>query len=164
MSIRRFCFSAIAAALTTFYAASSWALVNDCTNDVDCTGGGAACGGDVCQWDAEGNHTCVPAGTDGVGKDGWCTIDTDCKCMAEGATCTGIHCSFTEAGAASGGTGGGSGTAGSASAGTTATSSDESSDDGGGCSISGVATNTGGALAAFATAGAFTLLLRRRRH
>src|SRR5262245_53217101 len=113
MSIRRFCLSAITAALTTLYASTSLALVNECTNDIDCPNG-ATCGGDVCQWDSAGNHTCVAAGTNATGSDGWCTADTDCKCMAEGATCATIHCTFTQST---------SGSAGSGSAGTSSTSS-----------------------------------------
>ena len=65
----------------------AWAA---CTNDVDCPA--ATCGGQVCQWPA---HACVAAGTDPQASDGWCTTDTDCKCMGEGATCAGVHCSFT---------------------------------------------------------------------
>jgi hypothetical protein len=62
-----------------------------CTNDVDCPT--ALCGGQVCQWG--GVHMCVPAGTDPQGSDGWCTTDTDCKCMGEGARCVSPHCTFT---------------------------------------------------------------------
>jgi hypothetical protein len=63
-----------------------------CTNDVDCPS--SACGGMVCQWGATG-HYCVPAGTDPQGQDGWCTATTDCKCASSGATCSGVHCTFT---------------------------------------------------------------------
>lgn len=73
------------------------AAANNCTNDIDCADpGGNHCGGMVCQWSASG-HNCVPAGTDAQGTDGWCTSDTDCKCMAQGAACmaTKPHCSFT---------------------------------------------------------------------
>ena len=62
-----------------------------CTNDVDCPT--ATCGGQVCQWG--GVHMCVPAGTDPQGSDGWCTTDTDCKCMGEGARCVSTNCTFT---------------------------------------------------------------------
>lgn len=63
-----------------------------CTNDVDCPG--TACGDQVCSW-ATVDHACVPAGTAAQGNDGWCTVDTDCKCMGQGATCVGVHCTFT---------------------------------------------------------------------
>jgi hypothetical protein len=74
--------------------ASTWAApaLALCTNDVDCPT--ATCGGEVCEWPA---HTCMPAGTSAQGSDGWCTTDTDCKCMGEGATCQAAssHCTFT---------------------------------------------------------------------
>ncbi len=90
-----------------------------CTNDVDCPT--AACGGEVCQWSASG-HACVSAGTDPQGSDGWCTADTDCKCMGEGATCVSPHCTFTlprdgGSSAADGGGGGSSSSGGGYSSG-----------------------------------------------
>ncbi|HEV8245798.1 MAG TPA: hypothetical protein VGP93_08515 [Polyangiaceae bacterium] len=165
MTLRRWCFSMLTAAAATLYAGSSFA-VSDCVNDVDCPN--PACGGDVCQWDAAGNQTCVAAGTDTQGMDGWCTTSADCKCMAEGATCKSLHCTMTVAGG--GGTGGsgagGSATAGAATAGTgtagTGTTSSSEKDDGGGCSIAS-AGNNGVALSAVVAAGAITLLLRRRK-
>jgi hypothetical protein len=40
---------------------------------------------------------CVAAGTDVEGFDGACTIDAECKCAGEGATCSAetFHCTFT---------------------------------------------------------------------
>jgi hypothetical protein len=48
----------------------------------------------VCQWPA---HACVAAGTDPQGSDGWCNVDAECKCLAQGATCdtTTFHCTVT---------------------------------------------------------------------
>ena len=74
------------------FAFESTAQALTCTNDVDCPE--PACGGQVCQWGAA--HTCVPAGTDAVGTDGWCTVDSDCKCFSLGAKCSGVHCTFTK--------------------------------------------------------------------
>jgi hypothetical protein len=78
--------------LTALLSALAWAPPASaaCTNDVDCPT--PACGGEVCQWPA---HACVTAGTDPQGTDGWCTLDSDCKCMGEGATCVSPHCTFT---------------------------------------------------------------------
>jgi MYXO-CTERM domain-containing protein len=39
--------------------------------------------------------TCVNAGAAAQGSDGWCSSDSDCKCMGEGATCVAPHCTFT---------------------------------------------------------------------
>ena len=72
------------------FTAEAFAL---CTNDIDCPG--STCGGQVCKWASATTHTCVAAGTDPKGSDGWCSIDADCKCMGLGATCVGVHCSFT---------------------------------------------------------------------
>ena len=75
--------------------APSTARAATCTNDVDCNDNPNYCGGMVCQWGAA--HTCVAAGTDPQGSDGWCSLDSHCKCMAQGATCnTAVHhCTFT---------------------------------------------------------------------
>jgi hypothetical protein len=87
-------FFALAAALTVVVAAPRPVLAQiQCTTDTDCPG--ATCGSLVCQWTVAG-HACVPAGTDPEGYDGWCTIDSNCKCAGQGATCTSqSHCSFT---------------------------------------------------------------------
>jgi hypothetical protein len=65
-----------------------------CLNDRDCRVGGASCGTDVCSYPS---MTCTPAGHGPLGLEGWCTVDTDCKCHDEGATCQGSHCTFTTA-------------------------------------------------------------------
>lgn len=64
-----------------------------CTNDVDCPD--PSCGGQVCKWSSSG-HNCVAAGTDPAGTDGWCTVDSDCKCFGLGARCAAPHCTFTK--------------------------------------------------------------------
>jgi hypothetical protein len=65
-----------------------------CTKDTDCISSGKACGGDVCSHAAM-PATCVLVST---GDPGWCTANTDCWCMAAGATCdmTAHHCSVTQ--------------------------------------------------------------------
>jgi MYXO-CTERM domain-containing protein len=98
-----------------------------CFNDDDCPGGGAVCGGDVCNWnklsatpDGDKIFFCNPAGTGVKGSDGWCTDSTDCKCAMQGATCRGTYCSFTKASdapAPSGGGGAGGSAAGGSAAG-----------------------------------------------
>lgn len=100
-----------------------------CFNDDDCPGGGAACGGDVCNWnkmsatpDGDKIFYCNPAGTQPKGQDGWCTEASDCKCQAQGATCGGTFCTFTKASdaptpPAGGGGAGGSGVSGGGGAG-----------------------------------------------
>ncbi len=95
-----------ALALTGALAWSAPAHAVACTNDVDCPG--TACGDQVCSW-ASVNHVCVPAGTAAQGQDGWCTVDSDCKCMGVGAKCVSPHCTFTlpDAGPATTGDGGG---------------------------------------------------------
>jgi MYXO-CTERM domain-containing protein len=143
-----------------FAASNASALGEACYNDNDCPGGGQVCGGEVCNWFksnptpvGEKAYTCVAAGADAAkGADGWCTGDATCKCMAEGAKCVGVHCSFTKASDAPAGTagtsaGGSSSTAGSTSTAGTATTAGTASggsastpappaDDGGGCSVS----------------------------
>jgi MYXO-CTERM domain-containing protein len=74
-------------------------------DDIDCPG--MTCGGEVCSWCKTGMEgpMCASAGAAAAhcvaattGDPGWCSKDSDCKCMAEGATCdTGTHyCSFTQ--------------------------------------------------------------------
>jgi hypothetical protein len=125
-----------------------------CTVDTDCTGN-AACGGDIC--DFYGTvPTCKPAGGHPNGMDGWCNVDTDCKCHAQGATCTSVYCSFTVPdGGTSTGTGGSSGSAGSTG------SSGSSGGGGGGCSLAGGMAADGSF--ALAGLGLVTALARRRR-
>jgi hypothetical protein len=119
-----------------------------CLNDVDCPT--PACGGQVCDYNM--GMTCQPAGVAPKGSDGWCTTDSDCKCMGLGATCVYPYCTFTTpgqapgggtgAGGASAGTGGASaGTGGATSAGTGGATATAAT---GGKSGSGGATSTDG--------------------
>jgi hypothetical protein len=134
-----------------------------CNNDVDCPG--AECGGQTCVH-SSGAATCLDANTayqSGAG-DGHCAVDTDCKCHAMGAVCSGFYCSFTvpNDGGAGGstGTGGSTGAAGSTGTGGSshAGTSGGSGGGGGGCSVAGVPTAGGSiAFALFAAA-----LMRRR--
>ena len=50
-----------------------------CVNDIDCIAT-PQCGGDVCDYSGT-TQTCKPAGGATKGMDGWCTVDSDCKCM-----------------------------------------------------------------------------------
>ena len=158
-----------------------------CLNDTDCPGGGAVCGGDVCNWnkplptplaDPNKPYTCNPAGTDPKGMDGWCSDANAafCKCQGMGAKCSGVWCTFTKPSDAppatgGGGTGaggmptagtatGGAATGGTATAGTgtTAPPAEE-----GGCSVSVPGrTGTGTALG-LGLLGLGLVLARRRR-
>ena len=87
-----------------------------CVNDIDCKANGTACGTDIC--DYNNGQTCAAAGLPAnKGMDGWCTVDTDCKCKSLGATCVGVYCTcVTPQGCAGGDAGGGSGAAASGSA------------------------------------------------
>ncbi len=118
-----------------------------CVNDIDCVAT-PACGGDVCDYP---QLKCMPADASHQGSDGWCTVDTDCKCHADGATCVNSFCTFTVPkggnGGASGGGAPGQGGAGQAGApgsggasgGSSATggSAAGGSNDGGGCDVGG---------------------------
>jgi streptogramin lyase len=70
-----------------------------CMKDTDCPGGGKACGGDICSWKAM-PHVCVIAVS---GDPGYCSVNADCWCAAEGATCDAAahRCSITIHGAQS---------------------------------------------------------------
>lgn len=153
-----------------FIAPAAYAVGEPCYNDTDCPN--AACGGDVCNWamshpmpDGMKAYTCVAAGTDPKGQDGWCTYDSmapdpheHCKCKGVGAKCVGVHCTFTkpdQAPPGGGGGTGGSGTAGApstagtgtAGSGTAGTGTKPAPADEGGCSVSVPGgTNTGIAL------------------
>lgn len=129
----------------------------NCTNDIDCVAT-PQCGGDVCDWSTTpGQMKCKPAGSYPKGMDGWCTMDSDCKCMGLGATCVSLYCTFTrpcdapDAGpCATGGTGG-TGTAGTSGGG----------GGGGGCSLAGGSSASWSAL--LLAVGVLGLKRRRRR-
>lgn len=138
-----------------------------CTNDVDCPE--PACGGQVCVWIAQ---TCQPAGTAvSPSTDGWCTVDTDCKCNGMGAKCQGNICTFTKPPKA-GGTGGasatggasGTGTGGKTGSGGSAAAADAGttpSKDSGGCTLTGTSPSSWlGAVVGLAG----LVALRRRRN
>ena len=82
-SIRKMLF--VLTMLAGAFAARS-ASAQSCVNDIDCTAN-PACGGDVCDWVVTPLMTCKPAGGQTTGHDGWCMVDSDCKCHAQGATC-----------------------------------------------------------------------------
>ena len=114
-----------------------------CTNDIDCVAT-PQCGGDVCTYTASGSMTCTPAGTGPKGADGWCTVDTDCKCYAQGARCNVVYCTFTTPSNSidgSAGETGNKGETGSGDAGregnTGGTSATGSGGGGGGCDVAG---------------------------
>ena len=80
--------------------APSAAEGSPCYNDVDCPN--PACGGQVCDWTrqsatpiGEKVFYCRAAGGAPRGQDGWCTTDTDCKCLGQGAKCIAPYCTFT---------------------------------------------------------------------
>ena len=142
-----------------------------CTNDIDCVAT-PQCGGEVC--DFLNTMKCVAA--KGGSMDGWCTVDTDCKCNKQyGATCSGGFCTTTlppasgaggTTGAAGAGTSdagaAGSGTAGTGAAGTGAAGSGSTkSSSSGGCSVGG--SSSGGLVALVGLALVVSGLARRRR-
>ena len=144
-----------------------------CVNDTDC-GATPGCGGKVC--DFFGTKTCITAM--GGGQEGWCTMDSGCKCQSEGATCAAGYCSFTlpkDAGTSTGAAGttaaGGSGgtTAAGGSGGTTAAGgaggTAPKSSSSGGCSVasSNASSTSGGFAAIFGLALVAGGLVRRRR-
>ena|ERR1035438_6475164 len=103
MEMRAFVF-AFAAALTASSLWTASAHAAACTNDIDCPGNG--CGTQVCDW-TQTPMACVPVS---ASVKGWCTVDTDCKCKAQGAVCNAPYCSFiaSDAGAGGSSSGGGS--------------------------------------------------------
>lgn len=170
--------SLAAVAATVLLGGAREASALSCVNDIDCPN--PACGGEVCDWTKQ--LTCQPAGGAEAGKDGWCTTDSDCKCMGMGAVCHAPYCTFTlpKSGGATGGasgtaTGGASGTAsggssGTASGGASGTGTGGASppkDSGGssGCAIAGSpASGVAGTLAGIALLGlALGARSRRRR-
>ncbi|HEY7375586.1 MAG TPA: hypothetical protein VIF57_25740 [Polyangia bacterium] len=150
----------LAAFVSLFAAATAAAQTNpaSCTNDIECVAT-PQCGGDVCDWNGTPAQRCRPAGTSPKGMDGWCTADTDCKCMAMGATCdtSTLRCTFTrpcdgpDGGSCTTGSGGSSGTAGSGGGG----------GGGGGCNLA--STAPAGASALLVGLGLIVLARRRRR-
>src|SRR5688500_5071807 len=82
-------------------APTAFAVGEMCYNDTDCPN--PACGGDVCDWGSKHPmgtemlpYTCVAAGTDPKGQDGWCSntmTHEHCKCKDLGAKCTTVYCS-----------------------------------------------------------------------
>jgi hypothetical protein len=146
---------------------------DECQVDKDCPGD-PGCGGPVCDWYVDPtHHKCVAAGGKKAGSDGWCNgANTDCKCASEGATCSGIACTFTvpKAGGAGGGSGtggasgtGGSGTGGSGTGGTEAPAP-ASSDSGGGCTMASTRATGLGSAGLLVGLGAIAFGIRRRRH
>ncbi len=136
-----------------------------CTNDVDCPD--AQCGGQVCDW-TNLPMTCKAAGTQPQGTDGWCTVDTDCKCKSDGASCVNNQCTRTlPKGAGAGGASGAGGSAGSSAAGSSSTStagsssSTDSSSGSSGCSLAGGTRR--GSLGLLGAACALGLMGARRR-
>lgn len=157
-----------------------------CFNDDDCPGGGAVCGGDVCNWSksaatpvGENIFYCNPAGSQPKAADGWCTDDSDCKCKGEGATCKQTYCTFTKpgdapAGSGGSGAGGASSTAGTTSAaGTTSTagapstagsgSTSKPAEESSSCSVASPASTGGGIALALGMLGLGAAFARRRR-
>ena len=144
------------------------AAAQSCTNDIDCTAN-AACGGDVCDWVTAPTMTCKAAGSQPKGHDGWCTVDTDCKCNGQGATCnkSTFACTFTRpcdapGAAGCGAAGSGGGGSGGGTAGTTGTDGgNNSGSSGGGCNIAGTDVSLG--WPAIALVIGLTFIRRRRR-
>jgi hypothetical protein len=132
-----------------------------CMNDIDCVAT-PQCGGDVCNFNVT-PHVCAPAGGSAKGSDGWCSKDSDCKCMAESAKCNIVYCSFTKASDAPAGTGGSSAGTGGSSAGTGGTSGGTdggtSSSGSSGCALAG---GSPAALSLIAGLGLIGFAVRRR--
>ena len=147
-------FNALALTLATALAGSlAWATpahaATSCTNDIDCKANGTACGTDICDWN--NNMVCAAAGLPAnKGMDGWCSIDSDCKCASQGATCLDTHyCTFTQpkvdagsSGAAGSGSTSGSSHSGSAGSGSATSGAGTSGAGTSGSAASG--TTTGG--------------------
>ena len=152
----------LAAFVCSFAAATAAAQTNPatCVNDIDCVAT-PTCGGDVCDWNGTPAQKCRPAGTSPKGMDGWCMMDTDCKCMGMGATCdTGtLHCTFTRP--CDGPDGGTCATGGSGGGGSSGTAGTGGGGGGGGCNLS--STAPAGASALLVAIGLVVLARRRRR-
>jgi hypothetical protein len=167
--------SCLAGLVCLLSAASASAASNptSCANDIDCVAT-PQCGGDVCDYATAPLETCKAQGSQPKGSDGWCTVDSDCKCAALGAKCMAPFCTFTKpsdapgAGSAgsSGGAAGASGTgAGGSSTGgsgptSTGGSASGGSSSGGGCSVGGPI--SGSWSIALGLLGLFAVVKRRR--
>jgi len=146
------------------------ASADECQVDTDCPGD-KSCGGPVCDWYVSpAGHKCVPAGSKKAGSDGWCNgAATDCKCMAEGAKCVGVGCTFTVkpaggTGGSSGGTGGSAGTGGTDSTGSAGTATAAAPPaDSGGCAIASIPAAGLGSAGLLVGLGAIAFGARRRR-
>lgn len=160
-SILRGTLASLVGSFALFAASTALADGEACFNDIDCPG--TACGDAVCNWNKQANTPmgsktfyCNPAGSQTpVGKDGWCTVDSDCKCASQGAKCVAPYCTFTKPMAGTGGTasttGGTASTTGgtvSATGGTVSTTGGTFAATGGITSTTGgTASTTGGTLA-----------------
>jgi MYXO-CTERM domain-containing protein len=172
--------SCLAGLVCLLLAASARAASNptSCQNDIDCVAT-PQCGGDVCDYITAPIETCKPQGSQPKGGDGWCTVDSDCKCASLGAKCMTDFCTFTKpsdapgagSAGASGGVAGASGTgAGGSSTGgrstggsgptSTGGSSSGGSSGGGGCSVGGPV--SGSWSIALGLFGLFAAVRRRR--
>lgn len=148
-------FATLVASWTLFAASTAFADGEACYNDIDCPG--TACGDAVCNWSKRAAEpmgskafACNPAGSQPAGNDGWCTVDADCKCMGQGATCRAPYCTFTKPMAGTGGaasTGGTTGGTVSATGGTVAATGGAVAATGGTLASTGGTTSTGGTLA-----------------
>jgi MYXO-CTERM domain-containing protein len=124
-------------------ASTAFAEGEACYNDIDCPG--TACGDAVCNWTKSAPvpmgmkvFACNPAGSQPAGADGWCTVDSDCKCASQGAKCVAPYCTFTKPKTA--GTGGAASTGGT----TSSTGGAVSSTGGAVASTGGTVSSTGG--------------------
>ncbi|HEY4105362.1 MAG TPA: hypothetical protein VGM44_15800 [Polyangiaceae bacterium] len=115
-----------------------------CLVDTDCKTE-PSCGGEICDWTKM--QTCQPASAE---PEGWCNLDSNCKCQAEGASCDKVmfQCTKTMV-------------AGTGAAGTSSSSSTDSSSSG--CSFSGVVPRGSLGFAFGAVCAAALIGARRRR-
>ena len=130
-----------------------------CVNDIDCAAT-PQCGGEVC--DFIGTQKCIAA--TGAPQTGWCTVSTDCKCMAQGAVCNAPYCSFTtpQASGTAGASGGTAGTAGAAGSGGSTSAGGSGGSSTGTAGAGGTApksSSSGGCSIASSTSGGFATLL-----
>jgi hypothetical protein len=157
-------YCSVVAGLIGLLSASTASAQTACDVDRDCPG--TACGTQVCV-KSSGGSACMDAnpGMSGI-SDGWCNVDSDCKCHSLGAVCSSVFCSFTVAPdggttGTGGGSGGSTGTGGSGTGTGGSTGSAGTSGGGGGCSIAGPPSL--GSVAGFAFLAAALLRRRSRR-